>query len=228
MLVDCGPDQSVLGQLGKRVSFFDRRIDYLLVTHFDADHYAGCVEVLRRYQVGRVLTNGDIKPNDALWQAWNEAVRAEGSQVATVRRGDMFQIGNSTSTFLWPDPNHQLRPTDNATNNRSLVFVLEQARTRYVFTGDIEEPVEQELVSLACASSETCPELRGDVLKAPHHGSDTSSSQAFLRAVRPSKVIVSVGKHNTFGHPSLRVIRRYEQADMVILRTDRQGAILLP
>src|SRR3989339_1296284 len=68
MLVDCGPDKTVLSKLGKFLSFYDRTIDYLVVSHFDLDHYGGCVDVLHRYDVKNIITNGDEKEYDSYWR----------------------------------------------------------------------------------------------------------------------------------------------------------------
>lgn len=229
MLVDCGPDRAILGKLGKYLPFYDRTLDYLVVTHFDADHYGGCVEVLRRYLVKNIYINGDEKPDDAYWQKWAEALRAEGASVKTVSASMTLSDGSAKFNFLAPSSAFtSIAKTDS--NNHSVVFRLEYGTTTVLYTGDMESKLENELLAAECGTStvilESCEALESDYLKVGHHGSDSSSGEVFLSAVSPSISIISVGK-NKFGHPSLRVLRKLERAGTEIWRTDELGDIIV-
>ena len=103
-------------------------------------------------------------------------------------------------------------------NNHSVVLRLQFGQISFLLPGDIEAPVEEKLVASGVP-------LTATVLKSPHHGSRTSSSEAFLEAVEPQVVVISVGAENRFGHPSLEVIERYAAYGLPVLRTDQRGTI---
>jgi len=225
MLVDCGVDKKILAKLGKYLPFYDRTIDYLLVTHPDLDHYGGCIDVLKRYKVKNIITNGEKKEYDKYWLAWAQAVRLENANEVVIARTSTWKISSSTLEFLWPD-----KEGSKSGNSKSIVFRLVNSQTSIMFTGDIEEEVEDLLVEEYCNFSsssikQVCPKLESKMLKVSHHGSDSSTGVKFLQAVNPNKAIISVG-HNSFGHPSLRILRRLERISAEILRTDKIGDLL--
>jgi competence protein ComEC len=229
MLVDCGPDRAILGKLGKHLPFYDRTLDYLVVTHFDADHYGGCVEVLRRYLVKNIYINGDEKPDDAYWKKWAEALSIENASVKIVSVSMKLDDGPAKFNFLAPSSAFtSIAKTDS--NNHSVVFRLEYGTTTVLYTGDMESELEDELLAAECGTStavlESCEALESEYLKVGHHGSDSSSGEVFLSAVNPKISIISVGK-NKFGHPSLRVLRKLERAGTEIWRTDELGDIII-
>lgn len=226
MLVDCGKDRKILARLGTALPFYDRTIDYVLATHPDLDHYGGCVDVLKNYTVKEIITNGHTKENDPYWREWDRAMRNEGAIIKTVDSPEVWFIASSTLEFLSPDKSLDLRiPTDDS-NNYSIVFRLKNGGSSFLFTADMETPLETALLDKYCISTSTfsCPALEAHTLKVGHHGSDTSSGEDFLKAVNSKEAIISVGK-NTYGHPSLRVMRKLERAQMEILRTDMLGSI---
>lgn len=226
MLVDCGPDRKILAKLGRALPFYDRTIDYVLATHPDLDHYGGCVDVLKNYKVKEVIINGHKKENDPYWRAWDQAIKDEGSIVKVMTNPEEWQIASSTLQFFSPDSALPLEVAPADSNNYSIVFKLKNDRTSFLFTGDMEEPLEKALAHKYCSASSTvCPTLQSDVLKIGHHGSDTASGEEFLNLVRPQTAIVSVGK-NKYGHPSLRVLKKLERVEAEILRTDVAGDIV--
>jgi len=228
MLVDCGPDRSILNKLGRYLPFYDRTIDYLVVTHFDLDHYGGCDEVLERYQVKNILINSDNKSGDKYFDKWTISLKQEKANVKIVTSSFSFGIGGAWIEVLSPDPN--ISSSIVSGNNHSIVFRLTYGTTTVFFTADMEEQVENELVYYWCETPENgefCQNLQSEYLKVGHHGSDSSSGSDFLSAVSPKKAIISVGK-NHFGHPSLRVLRRLERVGALIFRTDLKGDIIVP
>lgn len=228
MLVDCGPDKKVLAKLGKYLPFYDRTVDYLLITHFDLDHYGGCLDVLKRYEVKNIITNGEIKPNDKYWQAWNQAGRQEQANEVVIWQTSTWPMASSTLEFLAPAKNYDLLAGNS--NNQSIVFRLTQTTTTILFTGDMEQDLEEVLLKKYCSagsqSNQRCPALMSDILKVGHHGSDSSSGARFLFAVDPQTAIISVGR-NKFGHPSLRVLAKLGRLGVNILRTDQRGDIII-
>ena len=230
MLVDCGPDRKILAKLGQTLPFYDRSIDYVLATHPDLDHYGGCVDVLKNYKVKEIIINGHKKENDPYWRAWDQAVKDEPDAIVKIMNSpETWTIASATLQFISPDSSLVLGVAAADSNNYSIVFKLTNDRTSFLFTGDMEEPLEYALVHKYCSvSSTTCSTLQANVLKVGHHGSDSSSGEDFLNLVHPQIATVSVGKNNHYGHPSLRVLKKLERVGAEILRTDRKGDIILP
>ena len=133
-------------------------------------------------------------------------------KIREVGEGESWSV-NETEFFV-------LAPTgkEGSENNASIVMLAKLGGLTWLFTGDLEEEGEKFLVA-------TYPDLRADVLKVAHHGSNTSSITPFLSAVQPNIAIVSVGERNRYGHPHKEVIERFEKMGIEIWRTDKQGAI---
>lgn len=227
MLVDCGPDKRVLGELGRVLPFYVRTIDYVIATHSDLDHYGGCVDVLKRYDVKHIVVNDRSKFYDPYWREWDKAMRGEGAEIITMASPTLWTIAGDTLRFLSPDPSFKLDTKADDNNNYSIVFQLTHGAKSFLFTGDMEMPLEEALMWKYCSSAVIpCPALRSAVLKVGHHGSSGASSENFLAAVRPEQAIISVGP-NRYGHPSRRALKHLERVGTEILRTDRLGAILM-
>lgn len=228
MLVDCGPNKKVLSELGKVLPFYVRKIDYVLATHPDLDHYGGCVDVLKNYQVAHIVTNGRGKPNDAYWQTWDVVMRSEQADVITIASPTVWTIASDTLQFISPDPDLALDAASDDSNNYSVVFRLTHDTKRFLFTGDMETLLEKAVIQKYCSTSaQSCEMLQAEVLKVGHHGSPGASSDPFVRLVNPQTASISVGKNNRYNHPSLRVVRRLERLGTKVLRTDQLGAILM-
>ncbi len=225
MLVDCGPNRDVLHKLGEYLPFYDRTLDYLLITHPDMDHYGGCSDVLKRYEVKNIITNGGEKEGDSYWQVWEKYLALEGARVSVAVANQEMNDGEAKIIFYGPQKDsNQL-----SENNGSLAFRLIYGTTTVFFTGDIEEKSEDEILLHYCSTStilSSCESLKSDYLKVAHHGSDSSSGEDFINAVSPQFAVISVGK-NRFGHPSLRVIRKLERTGAEIWRTDEKNDIIL-
>ena len=256
MLVDCGPNKIVLSALSRHLPFYDHTIDYVLATHPDLDHYGGCVDVLKRYDVKNIIVNGHEKKYDPYWQEWHKTMLAEpGATIVTMASPTTWTIASDTLQFISPDPSFHLAVSAADSNNFSIVFKLTHGKETFLFTGDMEVPLENELMKKYCvtSTSETntppappfrgespippkkegrevlaqgCPTLRVDTIKVGHHGSKSSSSDEFLAVMQAKIAVVSVGAHNHYGHPSPRVLHRLERARARILRTDELGDII--
>ena len=220
ILIDGGPSPTTLiSALGRRMPFWDRSLDLVILTHADEDHLAGLIPVLERYRVGRVLDSGyeHVSP---MYERWLELIEEKGIPNHLARAGMRVETGDGVElVVLHPGP-ELMKYTDADANNNSVVIRLFMGQVSFLLSGDIEEAAEGMLV----ASGQ---ELTSTVLKVPHHGSSTSSSAAFLNAVNPELVVISVGADNRFGHPSPQVLERLE--DLVgeerVLRTDEDGII---
>ena len=104
MLVDCGADKEILTKLGTRLSFYDQTIDYLLITHFDLDHYGGCIDVLKRYEVKYIITNGQKKEGDNYSHEWAKVRQLEQAKEYIISQPQVWQVGQANLEFLNPDP----------------------------------------------------------------------------------------------------------------------------
>ena len=223
MLIDCAKDARVLEALGRVMKFYDKEIDYLVVTHPDADHYAGCIDVLKRFKVNNIVWTGYMVP-DPQWHYFLKMVDEEQADTVQIREKAVWQIAGTTLSFLYP--NHDVATDATvpgfdkiADNNTSIVIKLSYGESDLLLTGDAEAPLEQYLVD---AYGDT---LNVQVLHVGHHGSNSSSIQPFLSTVTPAHAIISVGKENDYGHPTLRVLRRLERAGAKVWRTDERGDI---
>ncbi len=220
ILIDGGPSPTTLiSALGRRMPFWDRSLDLVILTHADEDHIAGLIPVLERYRVGQVLDSG-YEHNNPMYERWQELIEEKAIPAPSARAGMRIETGDGVELeVLHPGP--QLMEYTNAdANNNSVVTRLVMGQSSFLLPGDIEEAAEEMLV----ASGQ---ELASTLLKVPHHGGNTSSSAAFLKAVNPKLVVISVGADNKFGQPAPQVLGRLEElvGEERILRTDEQGTI---
>lgn len=218
ILIDGGPDWSTLEKLGRYMPFFDRHIDILILSHPNTDHMASFPEVLRRYSVGALVTAGTIYES-GVYAATLSGASVHGVPTLTIFAGQTLPLGSSTIDVMWPP---KIMPTgfSSDANNASLVLRFTHAGKRVLFTGDMESIVEKTLV-------EADADLKADILKVPHHGSKSSSTLEFLRAVQPTVAIISAAKNNSYGHPHPDVLARLTAMGTEIRRTDEVGDIEL-
>lgn len=218
VLIDGGPDPlRVTSQLGRQMPFWDRSIDVLVSTHPDADHLTGLVEVLARYRVETVLVS-DADAETAIYDAWQARLESAHLEAQALQTGASLQLDTAVSALvLHPGPATLARDEP---NNHSVTLRLTFGRISFLLPGDIEQEIEEALVRQGLP-------LQATVLKSPHHGSSTSSSPAFLDAVNPQLIVISVGADNRFGHPTQAVLDRYAERGLRVLRTDELGAIEL-
>jgi len=187
-----------------------KRLDYMVLSHAQQDHMGGLPYVAANFPVG------------AFW--WN-GLGDLGTLGEALTKGGVPRIilGRERKTFLIDGVKVDVLPLVPGVaadlNDRSLVVRLTYGARSFLFTGDIEAPAE--------AYISTLKDIAADVLKAPHHGSSTSSTPEFLKAMSPRVVVISVGRWNRFGFPSRQSLARYEKAGARVLRTDRDGAVEL-
>jgi competence protein ComEC len=216
LLIDGGPSATDLNwRLGQEMPFWDRTLEMVVNTHPDSDHLGGMVSLLDRYQVEQALVS-DMAVTSQLYREWEKEL-AEAALTPTIgQAGAHLDLGGGViATVLNPGP--ACAGLDGP-NDHSVVMRLQYGEISFLLSGDIEEPVERELVASGAPLATT-------VLKSPHHGSRTSSSEAFLEAVDPHLVVISVGAENSFGHPSPEVSERYAAHGLPVLRTDERGTI---
>lgn len=220
VLIDGGPDNSVVSRLSEVMSFYDHDIDVVVASHPHSDHIAGLVDVLERYDVETIIQAGESYES-AQFKAWSVAVANEQAQNIDATAGTQIDLGSgATLTILHPFASVVGTATDEP-HDDVVVTLLTYGKTKVLFTGDMEKDVETKLVERFGAL------LDADVLKIGHHGSKTSSSETFLAQVSPRTAVISVGAKNRYHHPSPDVTTRLEKFGVPYYRTDIDGTVKL-
>jgi len=192
-----------------------RQLDYMLATHAHADHIGGLSYVARNFSVGEALI-GRQPAQDPEYRRFDREVERANIPLAALKAGEQFEIQGVAVQVLWPGP---LRgQTVTSGNDDSVVLRLVYGSQAILLAGDVEQQSEEQLVRSG-------DDLRADVLKVPHHGSKTSSTDLFLDAVRPRCAVISVGERSRFGHPHASVVSRYLQRGVRLFQTGRDGTV---
>lgn len=208
MMIDCGGDEAD----GAAVKYMDlngiERLDILFITHFDSDHSELLPQIAENVEIGKIVT---AQPFESSGEELTAYAVQNGIEVEYAEAGDEYRLGEFSAVALSPSYEH------NTDNDNSLVLRLKAFGKKMLFTGDVSDEVEQELLSSGA-------ELDCDILKVAHHGSRHSSSDDFLSAVSAEYAVASVGD-NGYGLPSLETLRRIESSGAQVLRTDRLGSV---
>ena len=186
-------------------------LDVIVATHVDADHIGGLSGALNYASVGTAycpVTTGTTET----FQSFVKYLARRGKQIMVPTAGETFALGGAQVQILGP-----LHCAEDS-NDNSIVLKVSFGATSFLFTGDAERAEEQDLLNAGV-------NLQSTVLKVGHHGSDTSTSYPFLRAVAPQYAVISVGAGNSYGHPTEAVLSRLRDAGVTTFRTDMQGEI---
>ena len=176
ILIDGGPDSTVLERLGEEMPFWDRTIDLIVLTHPDHDHVAGLIEVLKAYQVENILWTGVVR-DGVEYGEWRECIENEGARIIIAEAGQRIKAGNVSLNVLYPFENLEGERIKSL-NNTSVITRLVFNDNSFLFTGDAFKSIERKLINENI-------ELKSDVLKVGHHGSKTSSADEFIQEVLP-------------------------------------------
>lgn len=180
------------------------KIDYLIISHFDSDHVGGLFTVMENLKVKTAIISKQGE-NSSNYERFNKMVEEKNIRVVAIEKGDRLNIEEGVYfDFLWPDNFNLI--TENILNNNSIVCKLNYNNFSILFTGDIEEVAEKQILQ----EYNNFQILNSTILKIGHHGSKTSSSKEFLENVRPQVALIGVGKDNKFGHPNIEVLKRLE------------------
>lgn len=218
MLIDGGPDDTVLRELAAVMPFYERRIDVIVLSHPHADHIDGLIEVLERYKVGAVMITG-VSYGYAGYERFLELVEEKGVEVVFVNGDVDFRLGSVVLDIVFPFDSLAGKEFENVNNSSLSLRVLYGERSFY-FSGDLEVEGEEKLVSSGL-------DVRSDVFKAGHHGSRTSSSEPLLDLVQPQWAVISCGVDNQFSHPHPETITHFQERGITIYRTDLDGRVEL-
>jgi competence protein ComEC len=220
ILIDGGPDpQKINLELSRKLPFWDRTIDLVVCTQPQADHVTGLVEVLQRYKVKQVLEPG-VPYDSAIYQEWLRLIEDKGIEYNIARAGQEIDLGTGIKIEVLNPPASLWAGTSADVDNNGVVLKLSWGKVSFLFTADIREEVEFELIGQRA-------NLKSTMLKVAHHGSRTSTTWQFLAAVDPEVAVVSVGTDNPFGHPNPEVLERLidRLGEDNVYRTDQDGTI---
>jgi competence protein ComEC len=215
MLIDAGnnSDSNVINEFlnDHKVN----AINYLFGSHPHEDHIGSLGNIINEYRIERLFMP-NITHNTVTFENVLQAVEHNGVQIETPKAGEY--IINDSENHLYLKVMAPAKDEYVNLNNYSIILKLAYMNTSFLFTGDAEDIIEYEMIDSGA-------DIGVDVLKIGHHGSDTSTSEAFLMSTSPSYAIISVGKNNIYGHPSSNIIEKLTNANITVYRTDEAGTI---
>lgn len=217
IIIDAGPGKhendlkKYLDSCGVRV------IKYAIFTHPHEDHIGGADTVLRNYTVENVILP-DYNYTTQAYKTMVTYIEAEKCNVYEAVANDVYTLGDFKMTLLSP---HAEADYEDNTNNYSVVLKAEWGNTSAIFTGDAEKEAEANIISTFSADF-----LKSDILKVGHHGSYTSTSAGFLKAVSPKIAVISCGRNNEYGHPHRETMNSLTSPFITVRRTDTEGSIV--
>ena len=212
MLIDGGnvEDSDVVAAVLKKQNI--SHLDYVVCTHAHEDHVGGLSGALSVCTAGKVYSPV-LTYDSKAFSNFAAKAQAQGLPITVPKQGDTFSLGSAKITILGPGREYE------ETNDTSIVLRIVYGSTSFLFTGDAERDAEQDMIASGL-------ELNSTVLKVGHHGSKSSTSYVWLRAVNPEYAVISVGKDNNYGHPDEDTLSRLRDADVTLYRTDLNGDII--
>jgi competence protein ComEC len=212
-------DQAADDPVGSRivVPFLHRRginhLDLVILTHPHADHLGGLNKVLEEIKVDEVLDGGQVYASQT-YRRFKQLIAANRIKYELGRAGQVLDLGRDINGYIL----NPSEPLLGDTNSDSIVMRLVYRDVSFLLTGDLGRPGEARVLNSGAVLSST-------VLKVGHHGSATSTSDEFLRAVNPKSAVISVGRHNRYRHPAVSTLKRLAEAGVQVYRTDENGAV---
>ena len=217
LLIDAGKDATVLSELARVMPTGDKSIDVVIATHPDADHIGGMGRVLDRYNVGLFLAS-EVEGDTQLYRDLLAQVHEQQIPAYFVRKG-MNVVLDPMTRFATLFPDRDVKNWE--TNTASVVGRLQMGTSTALLTGDSPSSIEEYLAKIDPKAIDV------DILKIGHHGSKTSSSEVFLRAVSPTMGLISAGVDNRYGHPAPIVLDRLKKFKIPWVSTQDKGTVIL-
>ncbi len=212
ILVDGGPNNKVVDYLNKDLGLNDRSIDLIVSTHPQADHMTGLIETLKKFQVKKVIAS-NVTNSTAQFKLWNDTLSNNHLKLDYVYAGESITLSDQvTLQILWPSsPN----PKVTNLNDAAVVIKLSYGSFDMLLTADADMN----------SQPYTTSTNHIEVLKVPHHGSRTALREDFLKQLSPDASVISVGAHNTYGHPNADLVTLLSRNTKKIYRTDQNGTV---
>lgn len=218
ILIDGGPPKKVLSELSSIMPLFDKSIDAIIITNPDLDHIGGFSDILKVYKVGQIFEAGTYNDSKVYQDLKKEIKDKNISNILARKEMRLYLGGGVFIDILFPDRDVSLWTT----NDGSVVAKLSYGNTSIMLTGDATKETEKIILQSYPQSF-----LESDILKIGHHGSQTSTSHDFIKAVSPKYAIISNGKNNKYGHPHKNTLDTISNFGSQILRTDLEGTIIM-
>lgn len=216
LLIDGGPEHSLLPELKKYLPFYTKNIDMFLNTNPDIDHYAGMLDMFSEYHIGKILEAGTVS-DTSTYSQFEKEIKDRNIPKVLAKRGMIIHLGSGADLhILFPDRD----VSDLSTNDGSVMAKLTYGSTSVMFAGDAPNKTEEYVLSLEGTSS-----IRSTILKAGHHGSRTSASSPFISAVNPQYAVISAGLKNKYGHPHKETTELFNSLNIPMLVTFKTGTI---
>jgi len=236
ILIDAGPNNAILNCLGKQMPFFDRQIDYVFISHPQADHYSGLLTIAERYQIKHLIIT-PLYADSKKYQKLIELTQSKKSQISKAVAGQQFIIDDNIKLkIIWPNQNFAnansldekilgattLLTSSSDPNNFSQVILFQQGNFDILFTGDIPIDILQRLIDDGSSLSG----ISLEAMKIPHHGSLSGISDNILSALDPQLAVISVGK-NAYGHPAKKLLQWLKEDNIGYKTTRDDGDIII-
>lgn len=220
VIVDGGRDLSPLEHLGRKMSFFDREIDLMILSHPNFDHMAAFPAILERYRVKAILMTG-IEFDLPAYTQMATLIREQNVPVIIADPTKDINLGGGLFLdVIWPPPVYMGKYMKGDINDSSIVIKVVFGEDSLLLTGDMEEKEEAEVLGSGA-------DIDVDILKVAHHGSRSSTSTGFLLAASPDLAVISVGRDNDYGHPHPWVMRRLEHFGVPVRTTAEEGTVTI-
>lgn len=215
ILIDAGPKYNSKNLIGFLKSQGVKKLDYVIATHPHEDHIGAMEDIIKKFKIEKFYAP-KVLTNTESFKKMIYELKKNNLKIHVAKEGVIIEFDNNTYIeFLSPTKDKY----ENL-NNYSAVVLLHHGNNSFLFTGDAEKIVERELLS-------KYSNLKAEVLKAAHHGSNTSSTEEFIEAVNPKIAVISCGLGNDFGHPNEQVLKTFISRGITLYRTYTEGTILL-
>ena len=215
VIIDGGPNKILMREISAVKPWYDRHVDALIVTNPDRDHYEGFFGLLDKYSVDVFMESG-IQDTSAEFKSLQQKLSNKKIPDILARRGQVIDIGGGAYIkILFPDRD----VSGLASNNASIVARLVYGNTSLLLQGDSPQAMENYLASLDSA------DLKSDLIEVGHHGSRTSSSDIYIKAVSPKYAIISAETGNSYGHPHKETLEVLDKFGVQTLATCKMGRI---
>lgn len=212
MLIDAGDDSkgtTIQNYLQKKKI---ENLDYLVLTHPDADHIGGAPVIITKFDIDKVFLSNYEKDNKT-YQKLIQALDNKRLKYSTPKVGTQYSLGTATVTILAPNDEY-----DNP-NDSSIALLIQNGDNTFLFTGDASEDAENDILNNKI-------DISADVYKVGHHGSRYSTSKDFFKAVNPTYAVISCGENNSYGHPHAETLNTLRTNGVKVYRTDEEGTII--